>query len=61
MLDKTEKVVYSLCFLALFAVLVFAFYCPYKEMQTFNKYKKDSQPEATYMDALCSRLIINTE
>ena len=61
MLDNTEKTVYGLAFLVFFAVIVFAFYCPYQEMKTFNKFKRDEQPKATYMDALCSNLRVNAD
>jgi len=58
---KLEKTVCSLTVLFVIAVMAFSLYCPYREMKTFNKYKSANQPEATYMDALCSKLRISTE
>jgi hypothetical protein len=32
-----------------------------QEKDTFNKYKQEDQPEATFMDALCSDLRVITK
>ena len=34
---------------------------PYMEMKTFNKFKSEDQPKATYWDAVCSELRVNSD
>ena len=52
------------CLVTLFVVLfiLFLIACPpYFEMRTFNKFKSDEQPSATYLDALFSELRIESQ
>jgi len=43
-------------------IAVFAIFLPpYMEMKTFNKFKSESQPSATYWDAVCSELRVNSD
>lgn len=42
-------------------VLAIAIYQPFHEKQTFNKFKRADQPEATYFDAVFSRLRITSQ
>jgi len=58
-----KDIVWSYVYIAVMAALFVGFFFvqPYFEMNTFNKYKAEDQPEATYFDAMFSQLRITAE
>jgi uncharacterized protein YybS (DUF2232 family) len=42
-------------------IIALALYQPYREKETYNKFKDPSQPKATYWDAVFSELRITSK
>ena len=57
-LDATDKFAISIIVLFISLMLFGLFGVPCYEAQTFNKYKSDDQPTATYKDALCTEMVV---
>lgn len=61
MLKSSERT-YCIVVAIIVAVAVgITLYAPYREMQTFNKFKSEEQPRATYLDAVFSKLRITSK
>ncbi len=56
--DSIDIAVGMFGLLGICLMLFCIFVAPHYEAQTFNKYKSDNQPMATYKDALCTEMVV---
>ena len=60
-MKNTEKTLYLIFALMLIIGFSIAAYAPYREKEVFNEYKDPNQPEATYLDAVFSKLRVTSK
>jgi hypothetical protein len=56
-----EKLMLAIVALIFVVMLTVAAFLPHWEAKAFNKFKSPDQPKATYWDAVCCELRVDTE